>query len=68
MFPSTYASRGHSKFKFGFEPVKSLTDHPRRYLRNHEESNKHRSSTRQYEGIVSLRVNKALLHITRTSI
>ena len=42
-------SRGKSKFKFGRDAVKSLTDHPRRILEKHNSSEKHKYAIRQYE-------------------
>ena len=49
MFPPLQFTGGISKLKFASEPVKNLTDHPRRFLKKHEDSEKHCSATRQYE-------------------
>ena len=32
------------------EPVKSLTNHPRHFLSSHQNSNKHQTAMKQYEG------------------
>ena len=51
MFPP-FSTRGNAKFKFASEAVKSLTDHPRRFLQTHQDSHKHINATKQYEGIL----------------
>ena len=53
MFPSMVLAGGHSRDKFSKEAVKNLTDHPMRYLRGHQESEKHKKAIAQYEGEVS---------------
>ena len=50
MFPPLDAA-GPNKFKFGQQAVK-LTDHPTRDLKVHQQSKKHISATKQYEGTV----------------
>ena len=54
---------GNAKKKFSSEAVKSLTDHPRRFLRGHESSQKHLNATMQYEGISSPHFSKYLAEI-----
>ena len=49
LFPA--AGSGNSKHKFGKETVKSLTDHPHRFLESHKYSSKHQNSVKEYEGI-----------------
>ena len=44
---------GNSKHKFGKKAVKSLTDHPHRFLESRKCSSKHQNSVKEYEGIYS---------------
>ena len=41
MFPTLSTTGGHSRGKFASKAVKSLTDHPKCYLKEHAESEKH---------------------------
>ena len=41
IFPPLSTTGGHSRGKFASEAVKSLTDHPKYYLKGHVESEKH---------------------------
>ena len=53
MFPPLSSTGGNARLKFVNEAVKSLTDHPRRFLDGHQNSFKHVNATKQYEGIIS---------------
>ena len=53
MFPPLSSIGGNPRLKFVNEAVKSLTDHPRRFLDGHQNSFKHINATKQYEGIIS---------------
>ena len=53
MFPPLSSTGGNARLKFANEAVKSLTDHPRRFLDGHQNSFKHINATKQYEGIIS---------------
>ena len=52
MFPPLTLGGGNSKDKFIREAVKCLSDHPRRQLMVHQNSNKHVLATKQFEGKV----------------
>ena len=41
MFPALSTTGGHSRGTFASEAVKSLTDHPKCYLKRNAESKKH---------------------------
>ena len=56
MFPLVGLQGGHSQHKFAKTAVKSLTDHPKRYLRGHESSNKHIKATREIEGTLFFKI------------
>ena len=51
LFPAV--GSGNSKHKFGKEAVKSLTDHPHRFLESHKCSSKQQNSVKEYGGIYS---------------
>ena len=53
MFPPLSSTGGNARLKFANEAVKSLTDHPRRFLDGHQNSFKHVNDKKQYEGIIS---------------
>ena len=53
MFPPLSPTGGNARLKFANKAVKSLTDHPRRFLDDHQNSFKHINPTKQYEGIIS---------------
>ena len=53
MFPPLSSIGGNPRLKFVNEAVKSLTDHPQRFLDGHQNSFKHINATKQYEGIIS---------------
>ena len=38
MFPSLSSTGGNARLKFANEAIKSLTDHPRRFLDGHQKS------------------------------
>ena len=50
MFPLVIGTGGNAASKFLREAVKSLTDHPRRFLSGHQTSSKHANAIKQYEG------------------
>ena len=53
IFPPLFLSTGgNARLKFTNEAVKSLTDHPQRFLDDHQNSFKH-NATKQYRGIIS---------------
>ena len=54
MFPSLSSTGGNARLKFANEAIKSLTDHPRRFLDGHQKSFKLINVTKQYEAIISL--------------
>ena len=54
LFPEAIVgSRGQNKDKFSDEAVKDLTDHPKRCLTRHEQSQKHLYAVNQYEDFKS---------------
>ena len=53
MFPLLSSTGGNAKLKFANEAVKSLTEYPRRFSDDHQNSFKHINATKQYEGIIS---------------
>ena len=50
MFPSVIGTGDNAASKFSREAVKSLTDHPLRFLSGHQTSSKHANVIKQYEG------------------
>ena len=50
MFLSVIGAGGNTASKFSRETVKSLTDHPRRFLSGHQTSSKHANAIKAYEG------------------
>ena len=54
MFPPLSSTGVNARLKFANEAIKSLTDHPRRFLDGHQKSFKLINVTKQYEGIISL--------------
>ena len=53
MFPPLSSTGRNTRLKFANEALKSLTDHPRRFLDDHQNSFKHINATKQYKGIIS---------------
>ena len=57
MLPPLSSTGGKERSEFANEAVKSLTDHPRRFLDGHQNSFKHINTTfnttKQYKGIIS---------------
>ena len=53
MFPPPSSTGGNVRLRFANEAVKSLTDHPRRFLDGHQNSFKYINATKQYKGIIS---------------
>ena len=51
LFPAIRS--GNATHKFGKDAVKSLTDHPRRLLQQHEESKTHRNASKEYGSMYS---------------
>ena len=50
MFPLLSSTDGNARLIFINKPVKSLIDHPRHFLSSHQNSNKHQTAIKQYEG------------------
>ena len=53
MFPLLSSTGGNARLKFANEAVKSVTDHPQRFLDSHQNSFKHINATEQYKDIIS---------------
>ena len=54
MFSPLSSTGGNARLKFANEAVKSLKNHPRRFLDGQQNSFKYTNATKQYEGIISL--------------